>query len=271
MSKIAKALEKAKRRREGHVEEGREHVVRELLEHPKQQPVHSQTRVVSLDSDHLEKHGVFTLLDDPQAIDTYNVLCTQVLERTRGNGDNTIMVTSCVEDEGKSVTAINLAVSIASRAQHTVLLVDLDLRSAGIQRYLGLDVEKGIFDFLYREEPMSELLINPGLPKMVVLPVGKTLRGSTEILSSPKIENLVHEMKNRYKERYVILDCPPLLQSPDALVVSSYADGIILVVEAGKTSRTQISNSIELLNGRPLLGLVMNKALVHGKGYYYGR
>jgi exopolysaccharide/PEP-CTERM locus tyrosine autokinase len=279
MSKIAKAIEKAKRNRKALVKE-----VEELRLHDRaparapslvhERPAYSQTRVVSLDKNHLERHRLLTLLDDPVAIDTYNVLCTRLLESTRPKGHNTIMVTSCADGEGKSLTTINLAVSIARRLQHTVLLVDTDLRKPAITRYLGLNIKKGLSDYLKNNESISDLLINPGLPKIVVLPAGKPIHGSTEFLGSPKMEKLVWEMKNRYPERYVIFDCPPLLGVPDSLVFSTYVDEIILLVEAGKTSREQIHEALKLLNGKPLLGLVMNKFKGTRKGYYqyaYGR
>jgi exopolysaccharide/PEP-CTERM locus tyrosine autokinase len=179
------------------------------------------------------------------------------------------MITSCIEGEGKTLTAINLATTIARKAQHTVLLVDVDLRNPKVRSYLGFHAEKGLSHHLEEDEPLSRLFVNPGLPKMVILPAGKPLLRSTEILGSPKMEQLVQEMKARYPERYVIFDSPPLLTVPDSLVFSSYVDGIILVVEAGRTPEDQIRQSIELLKDRPLLGLVLNKGRGSFKGYYY--
>ncbi len=278
MSKITKAIERAKKSRKASVREVDELRLREQTPAMTssliyQQSVYSQTRVVSLDDRQLERNRLLTLLDDPVAIDCYNVLCTQILERTRAKGQNTIMITSCADGEGKSVTAINLAVTVARRVQHTVLLVDADLRKPDIHRLLGLNNQKGLSDYLRNDEPILNLLINPGLPRMVVLPAGKSLRDSTERLSSPKMEALVREMKGRYPERYVIFDCPPLLNIPDSLALSSYMDGIVLVVEGSRTSREQIQEATKLLNGKPLLGLVMNKFKSPRKGYYhyYGR
>jgi exopolysaccharide/PEP-CTERM locus tyrosine autokinase len=279
MSKIAKAVERAKKSREAHRGEVEALRLRDQAHKGApglmgEQPVYSQTRSVALNKGHLEKHRLLTLLDDPVAIDTYNALCTQLLLKTQAKGHNTVMVTSCTEGEGKTVTAINLAVSIARRVQHTVLLVDLDLRRPGIERYLGLGVKKGLSDYLRKDEPISELFVNPRPAKMVVLPAGGPIPSSTEILGSPKMEKLVWEMKTRYPERYVIFDCPPLLAAPDSLLFSTYVDGIFLVVEASKTPRQQIQEAIKLLDGKPLLGLVMNKFKGMRKGYYhygYGR
>jgi Mrp family chromosome partitioning ATPase len=158
---------------------------------------------------------------------------------------------------------------MARKAQHTVLLVDADLRNPQVRSYLGFHAEMGLSHYLEDNVPLSQLLINPGIPKMIVLPAGKPLLRSTEILGSPKMERLVREMKTRYPERYVIFDCPPLLSVPDSLVFSSYVDGIVLVVEADKTPREQITKSIELLKDKPLLGLALNKGRGSFKGYYY--
>lgn len=268
MSKIEKAVERAKNQR---LYTQQTSPVQETPEAPRaaHDPVYAHTRVISLDRGHLEKNRVMTLLDDPGAVDCYNLLRTQLLQRTRDKGHNSIMVTSVVDGEGKTITAINLAVSIAREVKQTVLLVDSDLQNPKIARYLGWNGNEGLSDYLVSDVPVAELLINPGIAKMVVLPAGKPLSGSTEILGSPKMEKLVEEMKCRYPDRYVIFDCPPLLTVSDALVFSSYVDGVILVVEAGKTPRDQIRKAIELLDGRNIIGLVMNAVKETKKAYYY--
>lgn len=273
MSKIAKAVERAKRSREariGMAQEPRPPLSSTGPALPSQQPpVYSQTRVVLPEPHYLEAHRVLTLLDDSHAIDTYNLLCTRVLAKTGANFSNTIMITSCGQGEGKSLTSINLAVSIARRVQHTVLLVDADLRSPKIHHYLGLPVAKGLAEHLTESVPLAELLVSPGVPKMVVLPAGKRVDNPAEILVSPKMEQLIYELKSRYPDRYVIFDCPPLLTVPDSLGMASYVDGLLLVVEAGRASREDVRKAIELCNGKPLLGLVMNKSRHGGKKYYY--
>jgi Mrp family chromosome partitioning ATPase len=104
---------------------------------------------------------------------------------------------------------------------------------------------------------------------MVILPSGKPIPGSTDILGSPKMESLVKEMKHRYPERYVIFDSPPLLTASDALVFSAYVDGIILVVQAGRTSKREIRRSLELLSEKNIVGLVMNGVKEKATSYYY--
>jgi exopolysaccharide/PEP-CTERM locus tyrosine autokinase len=269
MSKIEKALERAKKQRQTTEDESLDQPLPPVHDSAEGVPVYSQTKVVCLNKDHLAKYRLMSFLNDSQAVDCFNLLRTHVLEKTRDKGHNTIMVTSVVAGEGKTITAINLAASICRDVKQTVLLVDTDLRDPKIQQYLGCNTGKGLSDYFRHDTPLSELLINPGLDKMVVLMGGRPLAGSTEILGSPKMEKLVKDMKHRYPERYIIFDCPPVLTMPDALVFSSYVDGVILVVESGKTPRDQIRKAVEQLNGRNILGLVMNKARGVGRGYGY--
>jgi len=269
MSKIEKALERAKKRRQEVDGQTHGRGTEERPENQTDKPVYTETKVIPPDKKHLEKHRLMTLLDNPEVMDCYNLLRTQVLQRTRGKGHNSIMVTSVLAGEGKTVTAINLAVSIAREVNQTVLLVDTDLRNPKIDSYLGCDASVGLSDYFSREISLDQLLVNPGLAKMVVLPAGKPLQGSTEILGSPKMAKLVAEMKGRYPDRYVIFDCPPVLAVSDALVFSSYVDAVILVVEAGRSSRDQIRKAVELLQDANILGLVMNRGDGHSYGYYY--
>ena len=272
MSKIAKALEKAKKLRQSRGTQGQRLDIQasvEALRLTHHRPENSRIKAIRLNNIHLEKHRIFTFLDHALATDRYNLLCTEILQKTRAKGHNTIMVTSCVEGEGKTVTAINLATSIARKPQHTALLVDADLRNPKVQQYLGFHTQKGLSHYLEKDAAIPGLLINPGLPRMSVIAAGQTHLRSTEILSSPKMEKLVQEMKSRYPDRYVIFDCPPILSVADSLVFTTYVDGIILVVEANKTQAKQIKQAVELLKEGLLLGLVMNKSRASFKGYYY--
>lgn len=269
MSKIEKALERARKMRQEGQEQVEGYRPSEVSRLQVGEPAYIKTKVMSLDRGHLERHRVMTLMDNPEVMDYYNLLRTQVLQKTRHNGHNTIMITSVLPGEGKTITAINLAVSIAREVKQTVLLVDTDLRNPKIHDYLGCDAEKGLSDYLQNDVPVGDLLVNPGIAKMVVLPAGRPLQGSTDILGSPKMEKLVEEMKRRYAERYVIFDCPPVLSVPDALVFSSYVDGVILVVEAGRTTKDQIRKAVEVFEDKNIVGLVMNRGDSGSRGYYY--
>jgi len=225
--------------------------------------------VIALNKKKLKKNLLLTLIDEPLSVDLYNILRTQILHRTREKGHNTIMITSALEGEGKTTTAINLAVSIAKEEKQTVLLVDADLRNPMVSKLLGFQSELGLSDYLQRDVRLENILFNPGIANMVVLPGGRPLPNSTDLIGSTKMEVLVSEMKHRYPNRYIIFDCPPVLSLSDALIFSSYVDGAILVVEAGKTSRNQIQSALDLLSDKNIIGLVMNKGEFPNTYYYY--
>lgn len=224
---------------------------------PKGKP--GKSRRVKLNEEHMHANRVVTA-QDRRYMDYYNLLRTQLLHRTRSQGLNSIMITSAMPHEGATLTAINLAMSIAKDLNQFCLLVDTHLREPIINEYLGFKSDKGLIDYLMKDEPIFDLIINPDIDKLTILPAGKPVVGSTEILGSPRMSNLVSEMKERYPDRYVLFNCPPLLTVPDALVFSTYVDATILVVEAGKTSVTHINKALGLLKDTNVLGLVLNKA-----------
>jgi len=269
MSKIEKALEKAKRMRERPGEEDPRDYAYETPFLFEKKMVYSCTKKITVDKAHLEKNRLMALIDDPQAMDSYNLLRTQILEKTRLQGHNTIMITSALEGEGKTTTAINLAASIAREEKQTVLLVDADLRNPKVRSFLGCETERGLSDYLQKNVPVDDLLINPGLPNMVVLPGGSRVSNSTDIIGSSKMLNLVKEMKHRYPDRYVIFDCPPVLLTPDALIFSSYVAGVIFVVQSGRTSKNQIRKALGLLEDKNIIGLIMNRGETQRSSYYY--
>lgn len=195
----------------------------------------------------------------PQELrDAFNVVRTQLLQQTRPKKLNTIMVTSPGRSEGKTTVATNLAITISRDASQTALLVDANLRWPGISCGLGMGNRPGLTDHLLRGIPLTQTLVNPGMEKLVVLPAGGSQNDSADILGSPAMERLVEEMKTRYPDRYVIFDCPHLLDIPDALVFAEYVDGIVLVVDEGKTDRNDLNTALKMLEGRNLLGVVLN-------------
>ena len=265
MSQIEKALKGAKKERE--IPEIRETDRIEGITY--QKPVYKWTKVVPVEESSLLENRIFTASSNPMVMDRYNLLRTQILNKTRSNGSNILLVTSVVKGEGKTLTAINLAISIAREVNQTTLLVDADLRHPTIHRFFGVNTEKGLSDYLLYDIPLPDLLVNPGIEKLVILPAGKGIPNSSEILDSPKMASLVQEMKGRYKDRYIVFDSSPILNSPDPLVLSSHVDAVLLVVEAGKTTTGQIKEAIGLLKGKNILGTVLNKAEFREKDYGY--
>ena len=227
---------------------------------------YTKTKIQKVDPDVLRRNKVISLFHDHKMTDHINLLRAQVINSLAKMGGNSILITSANPGEGKTFTAINLGISIAKELNRTVLLVDADLKNPTIHHYdfasdfFGVDVNRGLADYLLGEAELPDLLINPGIEKLTILPAGRAVPNSSELLGSPRMEAMIKEIKNRYsKERIVIFDCSSLLASPDPLVFSHLVDSILLVVEAEKTTPNQVKRVMELLNGRHVLGTVLNK------------
>jgi protein-tyrosine kinase len=188
---------------------------------------------------------------------------------------NLVMVTSALPGEGKSFTAINLAMSMAAEMDRTVLLVEADLAKPAICRYLGISgPEKGLVDYL--AEPgleLSKLLLKTNVPKLSLLPAGQQRPNATELLASSGMRELMAQLSQRYPDRIVVFDSPPLLLSNEAVVLAGLMGQIVMVVEAGKTQQARVKDAIALLDQNQVIGVVLNKQVVGsgtGYGYYQG-
>ncbi len=221
--------------------------------------VYTRSRCVEVSRTFLRQHRVVTASEEGPLTDAYKMLRTQVLHRMRENGWNVLGVTSAGKQEGKTMTAVNLGISLAMEGNHTVLLVDADLRAPRVHRVFGLGEPRGLVDYLLDGTPIEDVLVHPGIGRFLVLPAGRGVLGSTELLTSPRMVALGKELKQRYPSRIVLFDLPPLLDAADALAFSPYTDTILLVVEAGRTQAEHIERALQLLQGTPLIGTVLNK------------
>jgi protein-tyrosine kinase len=258
MSKIKDALEKAKRMRGMSqpfvlLDDG---VVADTMTVPQR----TLTRIVDYDHDAVVLNNITTLTVDPYRVsERFKLFKTQILTKTQFAGDRTILVTSCSEGEGKTFTAINLAVMFAREVDQTVLLVDVNLQHPSVLPAFGIESTEGLTDYLLHNKPLAELLICPGVEKLTILPTGNAIQHSAEMLGSLKMQRLIAEMKSRYHDRYIFFDGPSIMTSVDALVLSKYIDKTLLVVESGKVSPKQLSESINLIGDDKILGTVLNK------------
>ncbi|MBN1140909.1 MAG: AAA family ATPase [Deltaproteobacteria bacterium] len=221
-------------------------------------PRYSQCREISLDPEGLAARRVVALQAENDELEHYRVLRTQILQRTKEQGGNAIMVTSAVPGEGKTLTAINLALSFAKEFRETALLVDCDLKRQAVRKTLGFSHDKGLVDYLLFESPVSELMVWPGLEKFTVISGGRTIHDSSELLGSKRMRELVAELKGRYPDRYVFFDAPPLLSGADALAMIPLVDHVLVVVRAAATSLKDVSKALELLPKEKIFGLVLN-------------
>ena len=234
----------------------------------RQQIVYSQTRVLRTDPRYLKRHRVISGPNDPIE-GPFKVLRTQVRHRLAAHQWQTLAITSPHEGAGKTLTSVNLAITLAREVNQTVLLVDLDLRRPSVASYFTKEQLPGLSEYLFNDAPLSELLFNPeGVDGLVVLPGDRPIEYSSETLSSPKMVALAEEVKQRYPSRIVLLDMPPVLGCDDVLAFSPHFDAALLVVEENRTTREEITQSLELLKGTQLLGTVLNKS--HEKVPNYG-
>jgi len=223
--------------------------------------VYSRTRSLDIPLAVLRQRRVMAAYDKGPFVDAYKILRTQVMHRLREHDWNVLGVTSPGHGEGKTLTAVNLAISLAMDTTQTVLLVDANLRSPSIHEVFGLKDCPGLADYLLDNQPVEDLLVHPGIGRFVLLPGGRAMSNSTELLTSPKMLTLVEECKHRYPSRIVIFDLPPLLHTADVLAFSPYTDALLLVVEEGNTTAEELQRALSLVkNSCPVLGTVLNKA-----------
>jgi receptor protein-tyrosine kinase len=186
-----------------------------------------------------------------------------------------ILVTSALPGEGKTFTAINLAISMSLEMDKTVLLVDADMAMCGVSNTLGFDTGKGLSDVLIDNRlPLSEVLISTNIPKLSILSAGQNHGKTAELLSSQSMQNLVADLAHRYPDRAIVFDAPPLIATSEARVLAGLMGQIVMVVEAGRTPQQAVQEAISFLDQSKPIGFVLNKShrsMVSGYGYYgYG-
>ncbi len=185
---------------------------------------------------------------------------------------NLIMVTSSLPGEGKSFCSINLAISIASEMERTVLLVDADIARPRLPEYLGVRMGKGLLDVLRDESlALSDVMLRTNIPKLSLLPAGRSDRHGTELLASSAMTRLISDLANRYPDRVIIFDSPPLLSTSEASVLATHMGQIVMVVEAERTSQEALKEALSQIESCEVIGMVLNKATaLLGNDNYYG-
>lgn len=265
MERIKQALELARQEREKNA--GNKPVKAGNVKGSHLEIEYTQTRTVNLMASALREKRI--ILDQNGNLpDVYRLLRTQILQRLEENNWNTLAITSPNSGSGKTVTAINLAISLAREVDKTVLLVDANLRSPAVHHRFDFYVDKGLSDYLGGDVQLNEIMIHPeGIQKMSILPAGHALSNSSEMLSSPKMAQLVNELKHRYVNRIVLFDLPPLLESSDALAFIPNVDATLMVIEDGGTKEDDLRQAFELLKNQEVIGTVLNKSYTRDRDY----
>ena len=231
---------------------------------------YTRTRTVPTDPASLAGNHIYTLSQCGEITKHFEVLKAIILKKLKAMRANSLIIASANHGEGKTFISTNLAVSIAQNLDRTVMLVDADLRNRSSKQrntaniadvFFNSESESGLSDFLSGTAAIEDLLVNPGIPGLTILPSGKALPDSAALLASPKMEDMINDMKSRYSiDRILIFDCSSFLSSADALVLSRFVDAVLLVVENERTETKALQRMIELLDDKKIIGTVINKS-----------
>jgi len=210
-----------------------------------------------------------------QIAEEFRVIKRPIIRNAVGPGavkhGNLVMVTSALPSEGKTFTSLNLALSIATEIDSTVLLVDGDVAHPSIPEILGAPHGPGLLDLLTRDDlDFGEALVKTNIEKLSLLPAGTRHRRSTELLASEQMVSLLREIASRYRDRIVIFDSPPLLATTEARVLASNMGQIVMVVAADATSQHAVNQALSTIEGCEIVLMVLNKASRTDVGTYYG-
>jgi capsular exopolysaccharide synthesis family protein len=214
----------------------------------------------SVDEEHLYERRVIAASVHDDRVGPYRQLRTQLLKTMQDNGWNTLAITSAHEGAGKTLTAVNLAISLSKNIDTNVLLVDLDLETPTIHQVLNLNADKGLVDYLEGTAELGEVLFNPGVHRLSVLAGRAAGKTSSELLATQRMRHLIQDLCNKDATNITIFDLPPVLRNDDAIMFTPFADATLLVVEDGKTTEEQLEQATRLLDKANIIGSILNKA-----------
>jgi protein-tyrosine kinase len=225
------------------------------------------TKYIELDLAHMRDSGMVTAAGGrTMLVEDFRIIKRPLIKRAfaeRAPGDkpgNLIMITSSLPGEGKTYCAINLAMSIAMELDNTVLLVDADVARPSVLRVLGLPSQRGLMDILLDDKiDLSDVMLRTNVDTLSILPAGTSSPRATELLASQTMSAFVAEIANRYPDRIVIFDSPPLLLTSEAHVLASHMGQIVLVVESETTTQHAVKESLRQLEGCNNVNLIYNK------------
>ena len=222
--------------------------------------------------DNVDKNLVTFLKPRSIASEMFKILRGNILFPQSGTPPRSIMITSAVPGEGKSFVAANLAVSIAQNINEHVLLMDCDIRRSGIHQLLGLGDVKGLSEYLSGEIDAEQIFRKTEMEKLTVLPGGRAPHNPAELLSSQKMSKLLVEVKERYADRYIIIDSPPPQLTAETAAIARQVDGVIVVIKYGSTPKDLVADLVEIIGKEKILGCVLNWFDLKTSSYYgYGK
>lgn len=236
-------------------------------------------RHVEINLARLHQMGMVTQDGGRTAVaEDFRIIKRPLLRNARGEGDtppihhgNLIVVTSAMAGEGKTYCAVNLAMSIAMEMDITVLLVDADVARPSLLKVLGLPPEPGLMDMLLGDQTgLSDLILKTNVSTLSILPSGRAHKHATELLASRNMSRLLTEIAERYADRIVIFDSPPLLLTTEASVLAAQMGQILMVVESETTTQHAVKEALRHIEHCPHVSLIYNKSKAFPGGEYYG-
>ncbi|MDD2736013.1 MAG: XrtA-associated tyrosine autokinase [Desulfuromonadaceae bacterium] len=266
MSRIEKAMERAAQLRQGATAPPETQRVQKTLSDPEIRPYHTPPPADSTSEIIVPDSPFLINFKDPYSPigEELRKLKAVLVKLTSGDTfQNTMLVTSAVQNEGKSLTALNLAISLAQEYDHTVLLIDADFRRPTIHSHLGIELKQGFADCLLDEAEIGDVIIPTGIGRLSVITAGREVPNPVELFASQKTESLIAEMKNRYHDRYIIFDTPPVLPFAEARTLAHLVDGVLFVVKEQLATQKNIKEAIDALKGCRMLGMVYNDAVIN--------
>ena len=216
--------------------------------------------------------GNLIVISAPQSpeAEQFRILKSRILSYCKEKGLRTLLVTSCMPEEGKSTVSSNLSVCIANGVNEHALLMDCDLRRPSIHRVFNLNNHgRGLADYLAQDITLQKTIHDTGIDKLTIIPAGTIPDNPSELLSSNKMIDLLKEVTTQYNDRFIIIDSTPAFQTPEPAILSRLVDGVILVVRAGKTGRDIVTRVVESLGKKNIIGVVFNMVREPVRSYYY--
>ena len=253
--------------------------VEPMFSEPDTEILEGNSQVQTINLARLHRMGVVSPdAEKSQIAEEFRIIKRPLIANAFGQGTarvkngNLIMVTSSLPGEGKSFCAINLAISMAMEMDRTVLLIDADVAKPRVPEYLGIHADKGLLDVLQDKNlKLSDVLIRTDIAKLTVLPAGRTYKRATELLASAAMTRLVEDIGNRYPDRIILFDSPPLLATSELSVLATHMGQIVMVVEAEKTSQEAVREALSHIQSCEVVGMLLNKTTpTPGTDYYYG-
>lgn len=212
-----------------------------------------------------------SVMEDRGMIAAYGMLRTRILHRIRAKGWQSIGVTSAVPQDGKSLTAMNLALSLAREKNSSVFLLDLDMHNPSVCRTLGITPETELLDYFEgRVETPENVFMSIGIDNLLIAGNTGATQHSAELLSTTRLEELLLFIKRSSTNPLILMDLPPVLSPEDTLVVAPRIDALVLVASEGVTPRAELQKAGALLEGFPIAGLVLNRSSDTSQSYAYG-